>query len=120
MGMGKSKDRFIEERHDQILNILSERRRVSVKELCDHFGVSLVTIRNDLKHLKSHGKIIRTHGGALTIEDSPQIPSFLIRKGKNTDLKQAISKFAAGLINDGEVIFIDGGTTASEMPPFLI
>jgi DeoR/GlpR family transcriptional regulator of sugar metabolism len=117
--MKKKSDIFTEERHRKIIEVLSEQRRVTVKELCEHFDVSMVTVRNDLNELQKHGKLVRTHGGAMAIDGPALIPSFDVRRQTSGESKRAIGKAAAGLVEDGEVIFIDAGTTAAEMPPFL-
>jgi DeoR family myo-inositol catabolism operon transcriptional repressor len=110
---------FIEERLEEIQRLIYKQKRVTVKELCDHFNVSLVTIRNDLNELARQGKITRTHGGALAPDDTQSTLPFGPRRKAHFEHKQAIAKAAAELVNSGEVIFIDGGTTAVEMPSFL-
>jgi DeoR/GlpR family transcriptional regulator of sugar metabolism len=110
---------FIEERLEEIQRLLREQKRITVKELCDHFHVSVVTIRNDLNELARQGKITRTHGGALAHDDIQSTLPFGPRRKANFENKQAIARAAAALVKSGEVIFIDGGTTAVEMPSFL-
>jgi DeoR/GlpR family transcriptional regulator of sugar metabolism len=110
---------FIEERLEQIHRLVSERKRITVKELCNHFDVSMVTIRNDLNELDRVGRIIRTHGGAIAIDDTQSSLPFNTRRKTNFKSKSAIARAAAGLVSDGEVIFIDGGTTAVEIPTFM-
>jgi DeoR/GlpR family transcriptional regulator of sugar metabolism len=112
----------IESRQEKILEIIRNDGRVSVKELCDTFDMSIVTIRNDLSLLEDKGLVIRTHGGAIAVKEQEEgmtLP-FDIREERNFTAKQAIGKAAAELINDGEVVFIDGGTTASEMRHYLV
>lgn len=110
---------FIEERFGKIINVVAERKRVTVNELCEYFNVSVVTIRNDLNELSRKGKIHRTHGGAIAIDDTHSDLPFDKRRKANYEIKKAIANEAAGLVNDGEVIFIDGGTTCVEVPTFL-
>jgi len=112
----------IEDRQEKILEIIRANGRASVKELCDNFDMSIVTIRNDLTLLEEKGFIVRTHGGAISVQDKEEgmILPFDIREERNFDAKQKIGKAAAELVNDGEVIFIDGGTTASEMRHYLV
>ncbi|MBI9106101.1 MAG: DeoR/GlpR transcriptional regulator [Spirochaetales bacterium] len=111
----------IEDRQDKILEIIRKEGRASVKELCDTFDMSIVTIRNDLTLLEDEGLVIRTHGGAIAVKEKEEgmILPFDIREERNYAAKQAIGRAAAELVNDGEVIFIDGGTTASEMRHYL-
>ncbi len=119
--MSKRNAILIENRLEKMAEIIKSREKVSVQELCEIFDMSVVTIRNDLILLESKGLIIRTHGGAMAVKDpSENIPvPFDIREEKNFEAKQAIGKSATELVNPGEVIFIDGGTTASEMRLYL-
>lgn len=110
---------FIEERLKEIERLVYEQKRITVKELCDHFNVSLVTIRNDLNELAGQGKITRTHGGAIAVDDTQSSLPFNTRRKSRFESKQAIARAAAKLVSSGEVIFIDGGTTAVEIPLFL-
>ncbi len=114
----------IESRQEKILQMIRESGKISVRQLYDTFGMSVVTIRNDLILLEEQGLIIRTHGGAIAVQDKDTkdegtITPFDLREENNFDIKQRIGKAAAELVNDGEVIFIDGGTTASEMRHYL-
>ena len=60
---------FLQERVDQIWAVLQAQGRVSVSGLCKRFGVSAVTIRNDLATLEWQGRVLRTHGGAMLKPD---------------------------------------------------
>jgi DeoR/GlpR family transcriptional regulator of sugar metabolism len=111
-GRGKQ---FIEERHAEILRLLKENGRVTVPDLREKFSVSVATVRSDLDALERMGKVRRTHGGAIAEDrDARPIP-FGTRRMLYGAEKTAIGRAAAGLVKDGEVIFIDGGTTAVEM-----
>lgn len=111
--------KFIEERQQQIIEHLQEYGRVTVKELCKIFHVSNVTIRSDLNELEEKGRLIRTHGGAMAADqNSPEVP-FNLRMKKHTEEKERMAEAAAALIEDGEAVFIDGGTTASVIRFFL-
>lgn len=112
-------NRFIEERHQHILELLREYGRITVKDLCNQFKVSNVTIRNDLNDLERQGLLIRTHGGAMARENNSSELPFSVRMKKHSEEKQRMAKAAAGLINHGEAIFIDGGTTASVIRHYL-
>jgi DeoR/GlpR family transcriptional regulator of sugar metabolism len=110
---------FAEERHAVILKLVKESGRVTVEDLCHRFSISLATARNDLKTLEEMGRIRRTHGGALAAEFDSQPLPFSTRRMYYGEEKRAISRAAAQLIKDGELIFIDGGTTAAEMRVFF-
>lgn len=110
---------FKDERQDEILKMVNEQQSISVKVLCDHFKLSVVTIRSDLKELEEKGKILRTHGGALMVQDETNLQPFSYRRKQHAQGKAAIGKAAAEIVQDAEVIFIDGGTTAAEIGQFL-
>jgi DeoR/GlpR family transcriptional regulator of sugar metabolism len=106
---------FIEERHAVILKLVKEHGRVTVKELCERFSVTLATVRTDLDYLEGIGKIRRTHGGAIPAARDSDVLPFGTRRMYYGAEKRSIGKAAVSLVKDGEVIFIDGGTTAAEM-----
>lgn len=111
--------KFIEERQQHIIELLQEYGRITVKELCQLFKVSNVTIRSDLNELEQEGLLIRTHGGAMAAnQNSPELP-FTLRMNKHSEEKERMAQAAAALITDGEAVFIDGGTTATVIRLFL-
>jgi DeoR/GlpR family transcriptional regulator of sugar metabolism len=110
---------FIEERQAVVLEMLKEHGRVTVRELCDRFGVSVATVRADLDELGRQGRLRRTHGGALAAERDGQVLPFGTRRMYYGAEKKSIGRAAARMVKDGEVIFVDGGTTAPEMRAFL-
>jgi DeoR/GlpR family transcriptional regulator of sugar metabolism len=111
---------YLIERHNEILNILDKSGRASVEELMQIFKISGVTLRLDLNKLADQKKIIRTHGGALSLsyKKLTEVP-FRERSIQLQDIKSAIGRSAANLINEGDVIYIEGGTTVLSMIPFL-
>ncbi len=111
----KASSRFAEERYQKILETLNEYGRVTVKELCSLLAVSDVTARNDLKTLERQGRLMRTYGGAVAPSDGVNEPPFQFRLKVRCEAKRRIARAAAGMINDGETVFIDGGTTAAGM-----
>ena len=112
--ISKRRKLFLEERHRQIQLLLEENGRVSVDELTLQFGVSKVTVRNDLAKLEEDGVVLRTHGGAIALAaDSDRAdPLFLDRQFINQVVKKRIGKAAGSLIDDGDTVLIDNGTTA--------
>lgn len=104
---------FLQERLDQILAVLGAQGRVSVAELGEQFGVSAVTIRNDLATLEQEGRLLRTHGGAVLKPVLSTEPlAFALRKDLHQDEKERIGRAAAALVRDGESIALDASTTA--------
>lgn len=87
--------------------------------MADHFGVSPSSVRRDLAQLVTRGLVRRVHGGAMLTNHVPRGPSFNLRQVSNRAEKEAVAAAAAGLVQDGATIFIDGGTTTPFMVPHL-
>jgi DeoR family transcriptional regulator, aga operon transcriptional repressor len=104
-------DLYPAERQQQILTILSQNGRASVSELSHRFGVSEVTIRTDLQALDAQHLIVRTHGGAVLSPHAPEL-SLVLRLQKQATEKEWIGAAAAGLVADGDAIFLDASSTA--------
>jgi DeoR/GlpR family transcriptional regulator of sugar metabolism len=111
---------FPEERIKLIFNILKEKKKVYVNELAKELSMSKSTIRMDLAELELRGLINRTHGGAvlkneslidITSEMDKNSLGINYRIQKNQAEKNAIGKLAASLVNNGDTIMIDGGST---------
>jgi DeoR family transcriptional regulator of aga operon len=106
---------LIEERRDQILNLLHKHGKVRVKELSKRLKISEVTIRNDLQELHERGHLRKTHGGAIpplaVNNETPLQEKYRAHAAE----KSRIGEAAAALINDGETIILDSGTTTQEI-----
>lgn len=98
-------------------SLVVEKRRASVAELSSLFDVSKVTIRNDLDELERRGLVVRTHGGALAIDqDHKKFElSFDIREELQREEKRLIGQMAASLVQDGDAIALDASTTALQV-----
>lgn len=106
---------FAEERQEKILDILMEKNKISVLEMCKFFDVSSSTIRNDLRELENSGLLTRTHGGALLSSSQTGFePKPSEKKIEMLKEKKAIAKIAADLVEDNDIIAIDTGTTTME------
>jgi len=110
---------FIEERHNKILQLISNQKRVEVSELSSLFNVSLDSIRRDLRILEKQGLLKRTHGGAISIEESNKIASYFYRKTVYESEKQEIGELASSFIEEGDTIIIEGSSTCATMIPYL-
>ncbi|MFQ5648913.1 MAG: transcriptional repressor AgaR [bacterium] len=103
------------ERRSEILDVLQREGNVRVQDICKQFHVSEVTIRNDLKVLGQKGLVHRTHGGAIRsnffVKDLPVED----KKKKQVEEKRRIGKGAAALVQDGETVILDSGTTTMEI-----
>ena len=98
-------------REQIILAALRTNGRVAVSELASRFGVSSVTIRKDLEALERRSLLRRVRGGAVSVGASDE-GSFEARFTDSRDRKRAIAKSAAELVQDGDVLALDGSTTA--------
>ncbi len=98
-------------RHRKIERFLRKRGECSVEFLADQLQVSDMTVRRDLRQLADEGKVIRTHGGAAPAEQVLFEFQFLRRAEHNRDAKARIGARAANLIEDGQSILLDSGTT---------
>ncbi|UCI18429.1 DeoR/GlpR family DNA-binding transcription regulator [Mesorhizobium sp. B2-1-8] len=96
-------------RHDEILRRLAAVGSVGITDLANFFHVSRETIRRDLKHLADRGQLDIVHGGATLFEATE--PALNERSQENAAGKAAIGRTAAGLVEDGMVVFLDSGTT---------
>ena len=104
-------------RRSAILQMLKQNFNISVSELSARFGVSEVTIRKDLNLLKERNLLVRTRGGAILHESRKEDNDTSIRFKKlaNYREKKAIGRAAANLIEEGDTIIIDSGTTALQV-----
>ncbi len=110
---------FAEERKKKIVKLLQKEKRTSVKELSNKFDVSRATIRRDLSGLEKEGFLRRTHGGAILSGSSKLEPSFKEKEDKFIDEKISIGKKAAEIIQSGDTIFLDAGTTTRQIIEYL-
>jgi DeoR/GlpR family transcriptional regulator of sugar metabolism len=100
-----------------ILEALKRDGQVIAKALSAEFDVSEDTIRRDLRELAAEGQLQRVHGGALPA--SPAAVDFAGRERIESASKAAIGRAAAGMIARGQIVFIDGGTTAVQLARHL-
>lgn len=105
---------FAEERRAAILTMLEHSASVQVADLAQTFGVSAVTARADLDALEAAGKLRRTHGGAVSLHKALTVSIQDKRINLNVAAKQAIAQTAIALVDDGDSIIVDSGTTALE------
>ena len=103
-----------EERRRSILETLHRDGRVLVTELAKQFRTSQITIRKDLEVLDSQGVIQRTHGGALPVQAGALLDPTLREKEKlHRKEKTHIATAAAKLVEEGESVLLDSGTTTT-------
>lgn len=116
------KDLMTQQRRARIVATVQRMGSVRVSELASRFGVSEVTIRNDLVVLEKEGGLARDRGGAIAKESGRYVTSLLRvdeRSGLNHDAKRRIAATAARRVGSGDTILLDAGTTVVEMVPHL-
>ncbi len=111
---------LIEERHRMILELLSEKPDITVRELAKTLSVSEPTVRRDFTELHERKLITKVWGGAILNQGTAdrEIP-FLLRENEGSLAKSEIGKRAAKLVEDGMVIMLDGSTSAYHLVPYL-
>jgi DeoR family transcriptional regulator, fructose operon transcriptional repressor len=102
---------FSGQRRNKIIDLLSKHTFYSLNQLAQDLNVSISTARRDLDDLEREGLVKRTHGGVMFLSDKNAMPVFIDRQSAMAAEKAAIGKRAAALVEDGDTIIIDGGTT---------
>lgn len=109
----------VRKRQETILQLIADQGVVTVSELCDILGVSDMTVRRDLSSLESANLLQRIHGGAVSVRGRSYEPPLLSRFQESEVVKQAIGMHAASLVEEGDSIALDVGTTTLEMSRYL-
>ncbi|WP_163539943.1 DeoR/GlpR family DNA-binding transcription regulator [Gracilibacillus sp. YIM 98692] len=110
---------FATERRNVILEILNDKKRITVKDLSKMLNVSEATLRTDLTNMEKKGLLTRTHGGAVLDTPIHSENTFSERAKRNKESKGTIAKKAIELINDKDCILLDASTTALEVARLL-
>ena len=114
--MSKSEENvFAEERKRLIVELVDKQVKTTVSDLCEEFNVSPATIRNDLRELEFAGLLKRTHGGAISNKKSGFDKPYRDRLVERKPEKHAIGKLASTMVQEGDKIIIDVGTTTIEL-----
>jgi len=108
------------QRRSRIGALAARKGVVRTEELSRIFGVSPVTIRNDLDLLAKEGVLIRDRGGAVVNTNTALTTAFNQRAELYLDEKRRIGLVAAGLVHPGDTIILDAGTTVMEMAKVLV
>lgn len=107
------------ERHQLILQMIKEKPIVKIQELVDVTEASESTIRRDLTILEEGKFLKRVHGGAARLRGKLQEPSMIEKSTKYLQEKRQIAQYAASLVEEGDSIYLDAGSTVLEMISFL-
>lgn len=106
---------LVEERRRRIMDVLKTQARVTVSELASRFRVSAVTIRADLRALGQAGSLVRSHGGAVPLDDDGEDLPIGVKKSLRHAEKLRIGERAAQIIGPDETIILDSGTTTAQI-----
>ena len=119
MNVDANETMFAEERKLKIIGLLNQNKKVTVTELVRLFNVSSATIRSDLRELSDKSQIIRTHGGAIIETGAGFERDTEQKRDLNIAAKQQIAQIAIDLINNGDTVIFDSGTTTIELAKLL-
>lgn len=111
-----------EERHSIILETVNKNKNVGLGELCELLNTSESTVRRDLSLLDSRGLLVKVRGGAIAAVDesfTAHEPDVEEKAGLFAAEKEAIARYAASLIEDGDYVYIDAGTTTEKMIEYI-
>ncbi len=108
------------ERRQQILQLLDEKEFVTVEQIISSMeGVSESTVRRDMKAMADEGLLNLLRGGAAKVTEGSQDTIIHSRMVLNTDAKEKIARYAASLVRDEEVIYLDSGSTPLRMVKYI-
>lgn len=106
-------------RHAEIMKLLQVKKSCSVIELANTLDVSDETIRRDIRQLAASGAVEKIHGGVILPQNTLE-PPFLSRMQEQREEKEKIARLAASMINDGETILLDNGSSSCYVAHELI
>lgn len=111
-----------EKRLDSLEQYILDNRSVTIDNICETYHISKNTVRRDLDELESRGNIVKVYGGVkaadMAIIKTP-LSSFEERHIAQMKEKEYICRLAANLISDGDIIYIDTGTTCTNMVEYI-
>lgn len=110
-----SKQLIPAQRYERIRDRLETSKVVTNAELCELLGISEATVRRDLEWMEKQGILERTHGGAILSQHLKSESEYAARALAHPEEKRSIGAAAAALIEDGDTIFVNGGTTTTEV-----
>jgi DeoR family transcriptional regulator, fructose operon transcriptional repressor len=108
-----------QKRKQQILEKITSDGEVEIKQLAAVLNTAEITIRRDLNQLSEDGLLYRTHGGAMKVNPLEFPHHFMNKAAVNSEAKDKIARRAAAEIRDGDIIFLDCGSTVFRLCPFI-
>lgn len=107
------------QRRMEIFDTLQQHKTVEVNVLAKQFKVTPMTIRRDLAVFQKQGLVTTTYGGAYLNQGAAIEPNFALKSSQMKEGKQLIARRAASLVNDGETVIIDCGSTTYELSKYI-
>ncbi len=104
---------YVENRRNQILDIMKENPKVRVDDLAAKFKVSLITIRRDLQYLEDRNLLIRFYGGASYANQKE------VEENEVKLYRKLIAKYASTLVEDGDSLFVNTSSNALQMLTYV-
>ena len=112
-----------QQRHEIILELLREKGSITVTEVKDLLDTSESTVRRDITALDKEGKLEKVFGGAVELKERVTAYEYEYsvaeKMGLKLEEKDRIAKYAAGLIQDEDFVYLDAGTTTGDILKFL-
>lgn len=110
-----------EERYSIILELINRHGSVKISELCTVLNSSESTVRRDLNIMSERGMLTKVHGGAIALNENFSRFEHDVEKKSNLFIEEkiAIARYAASLIDDGDFVYIDAGTTTEKMIDYI-
>ncbi|WP_124101368.1 DeoR/GlpR family DNA-binding transcription regulator [Ruminococcus sp. Marseille-P6503] len=110
-----------EERHSIILDTVNRQHVVKLTDLCEMLDSSESTVRRDLNQLARRGLLTKVHGGAIALNESFSAYEHNVEEKASLFIeeKTAIARYAASLIEEGDFVYIDAGTTTEKMIDYI-
>jgi DeoR/GlpR family transcriptional regulator of sugar metabolism len=106
-------------RRERLVALVAERGVVRLAELCRTLKASPATVRRDLEELEGSGRIRRVHGGAVAVQTGLAEPMFDDKTAIAAREKHRIARAALKMIESGETVYLDGGSTVLELARLL-
>ncbi|ASU31976.1 DeoR/GlpR family DNA-binding transcription regulator [Mucilaginibacter xinganensis] len=110
---------IFQKRKQKILQILAQSGEADIHQFADELQTSEITIRRDLNRMAADGMLYRTHGGATRVDPLMGAKAFENKAAVNVKAKDEICRRAANEINDGDIIFMDCGSTVYRLCQFI-
>lgn len=107
------------QRQNKLIDYLQQHPLATMKELRSFFGTSMNTMRSDVQYLVEEGLVRKVYGGVEYVGNHSIYPPSETREGSNRTVKMEIARRAAQFVEDGDIIYIDYGTTTLNIPLFL-